>query len=95
MKAPLTALVTLVTSLVLVTGGTALACPFCAGDTTDSKMGQAAGWGIFAMVIIMFVMLGVLTAGGFYLNYRARHPLPDYQELLGDDATPPKPDTSA
>jgi hypothetical protein len=94
MKTRLTALLALVPLLLLGSGGAALACPFCGGgDTSGSPMSVAAGWGIFAMVIIMFAMLGALTAGGFYLNYRAKHPLPDYQELLDESETRSEPDS--
>ena len=94
MKTRLTALVALVTLFVLGSGGSALACPFCGGGYSgNDKMSVAAGWGIFAMVIIMFAMLGTLVACGFYLNYRAKHPLPDYQELLDETETRPEPDT--
>ncbi|MCE0496544.1 MAG: hypothetical protein LV481_01170 [Methylacidiphilales bacterium] len=95
MKTRLTALIAFVTLFVLNSGVSALACPFCGGDTTGSKMGQAAGWGIFAMVIIMFTMLGTLIGFGFYLNYRAKHPLPDYQELLKEDEVHPESDTTS
>ena len=70
------------------------ACAACYGDTTGSKMGVAATWGIFAMVIIMFAMLGVAAGFGFYLAYRAKHPLPDYSELLSEDDSQPKPGTT-
>jgi hypothetical protein len=95
MKARLSALIPLAALFLLESGGSALACPFCAGDTTGSQMGQAAGWGIFAMVVIIFAMLGTLAAFGFYLNYRAKHPLPDYQELLSENETSPEPGTSS
>ena len=94
MKTHLSTLVAFVTLFVLNSGVCALACPFCGGDTTGSKMGQDAGWGIFAMVIIMFAMLGTLIGFGFYLNYRAKHPLPDYQELLKENETRSDSDTS-
>jgi hypothetical protein len=95
MNARPTALIALAALFLLGSGGAALACPFCGGDTTGSQMGQAAGWGIFAMVVIIFAMLGALVAGGFYLNYRARHPLPDYQELLDENETRPEPGSSS
>jgi len=60
----------------------AWACSFCQGDTSGSRMGAAADWGIIAMVIIMFFMLGAIGAFMYYLAYRAKHPLPDYNELL-------------
>jgi hypothetical protein len=69
----------------------ASACPACYGDTSGSKMGNAAQVGIFAMVVIMFLMLGAVAGFGFYLNYRAKHPLPDYHELMSDDSTEPQP----
>ncbi len=82
----------LIALFVLNSGSNAHACAACFGDTTGSKMGVAATWGIFAMVIIMFAMLGTLIGFGFYLNYRAKHPLPDYNELLSEnDDDEPKP----
>lgn len=72
----------------------ALACAACYGDTTGSKMGIAASWGVFAMVIIMFGMLSAIGAFGYYLNWRAKNPLPDYEELLGNNDTQPNPGTS-
>ena len=54
-------------------------------------MGDAASVGIFAMVVIMFAMLGAVAAFGWHLAYRARHPLPDYDELLREGEVPPKP----
>ena len=81
--------------LVMVSNTRAQACAACYGDTTGSKMGNAAAVGIFAMVIIMFAMLGAVAAFGFHLAYRAKHPLPDYQELLNEDQGQPKPGTSS
>ena len=78
-----------------VSSGHACACAACFGDTSGSKQGNAATWGIAAMVVIVFGMLAAITAFGFYLNYRAKHPLPDYQELLGDDEGLPNPETSS
>ena len=60
-----------------------------------SKMGNAATVGIFAMVVIMFAMLGAIAAFGFHLAYRAKHPLPDYEELLNDDEIQPNPGPAA
>ena len=71
----------------------ALACAACYGDTSGSKMADAASVGIAAMVVIMFAMLGAISAFGFYLNWRAKNPLPDYEELLGD-GTAPQPGSS-
>jgi hypothetical protein len=73
----------------------AMACAACYGDTSGSKMANAATIGIFAMVVIMFAMLGAVAAFGWYLSYRAKHPLPDYQELLSEDDGLPKPEPSA
>jgi hypothetical protein len=81
--------------LVFVSNTSARACAACYGDTTGSKMGVAADWGIIAMVIIMFFMLGAIAAFGFHLAYRAKHPLPDYQELLDESEGQPKPGTSS
>ena len=72
---------------VLASNGSAFACAACYGDTSGSKMGNAAAVGIFAMVIIMFAMLGAVASFGFHLAYRAKNPLPDYQELLNPDDT--------
>jgi ABC-type Fe3+ transport system permease subunit len=76
---------------VLASNGSAVACAACYGDTTGSKMGNAAAVGIFAMVVIMFVMLGTLLAFGFYFAHRAKQTYPDYDELLADDSLPPTP----
>jgi hypothetical protein len=84
-------LLALVTVLVLNSSSPVLACAACYGDTTGSKQGIAATWGVFAMVVIMFAMLGTLIGCGFYLRYRAQHPLPDYNELLSDNDDQPKP----
>jgi hypothetical protein len=65
--------------------GLASACPACYGDTTGSKMGNAAQIGIFAMVVIMFLMLAAVGAFMWYLAWRAKNPLPDYDELLRED----------
>ncbi|MCE0523064.1 MAG: hypothetical protein LV480_09155 [Methylacidiphilales bacterium] len=83
--------------LLFASHGQALACAACYGDTTGDKMGVAASWGIFAMVIIMFLMLGAVAGFGYYLNYRAKHPLPDYEALLSEDGGHeglPKPETT-
>ena len=74
-----------------VTNTSALACAACYGDTSGSKMGNAAAWGIGAMVIIVFGMLSAVAAFGWHLAYRAKHPLPDYDELLSDDSIQPSP----
>ena len=78
---------------VLASNSSALACAACYGDTTGSKMGVAADWGIIAMVIIMFFMLGTLLAFGFYFARRARQEHPDYDELLAEDPIPPTPNS--
>jgi len=87
-------LLALATVFVLNSSQSAQACAACFGDTSGSKMGNAASWGIIAMVIIMFAMLGAVAGFGFYLRYRAMHPLPDYDELLGDAGTQPAPGTT-
>ena len=63
----------------------ATACAACYSSNTGSKMGNAANWGIIAMVVIMFAMLGAIGGFMYYLNYRAKNPLPDYEELLRED----------
>ena len=87
-------LLSLVVLLLLNSGSHALACAACYGDTTGSKQGVAATWGIFAMVVIMFGMLGAVAAFGFYLRYRAQHPLPDYDELLSETNGQPETGTT-
>jgi hypothetical protein len=76
--------------LALFAAGTSLAsaCPACYGDTTGSKMGNAADIGIIAMVIIMLFMLAAVGAFMAYLVWRAKNPLPDYDELLREDDAP-------
>ena len=71
---------------------TAHACAACYGDTSGSKMGNAAQIGIFAMVVIMFIMLAGVGAFIWHLAYRAKHPLPDYDELLREDEGHPAAD---
>ena len=88
-------LIALTGLLILASNTSARACAACYGDTTGSKMGNAATVGIFAMVVIMFVMLGAVAGFGFYLAYRAKHPLPDYEEMLHEGESQPKPGTSA
>jgi hypothetical protein len=79
--------------LVFASGPSAWACAACYGDTSGSKMGNAAAIGIFAMVVIMFVMLGAVAAFGWHLAYRAKNPLPDYSELLSEEGGQPAPGT--
>jgi threonine/homoserine/homoserine lactone efflux protein len=75
----------LTTLFVSLSNGSALACAACYGDTTGSKMGNAAAVGIFAMVVIMFAMLGTILYCGYVLAQRAKNPGPDYDELLRED----------
>jgi hypothetical protein len=89
------ALIALTGLLILVSNTSALACAACYGDTSGSKMSNAAAVGIFAMVVIMFVMLGAVAAFGWHLAYRAKHPLPDYEDLLKEDEVQPSPGTSS
>jgi hypothetical protein len=79
----------------LLSSGSALACAACYNPAGSEKMTNAAAVGIFAMVVIMFLMLGAVAGFGFYLAYRAKHPLPDYQELLGDHDVQPNPGTAS
>ena len=90
-----TATLMLVTVFTLISSHPAFACAACYGDTSGSKMSNAAAWGIIAMVILMFAMLGAVAAFGFYLNYRAKNPLPDYDELLGNNEAQPNPGTAS
>ncbi len=95
MKSRIASFLGLVSLLVLTSGQHALACAACYGDTSGSKQTTAAAWGIFAMVVIMFGMLGAVIAFVFYLRWRAQNPLPDYSELLGETDTSPKPETTS
>lgn len=85
----------LTTLFVVLSHGSAQACAACYGDTTGSKMGDAASIGIAAMVVIMFAMLGTIIYCGYVLAQRAKNPLPDYEELLSDDETQPNPGPAA
>jgi len=76
---------------VLASNNSALACAACWNPAGGDKMNHAATVGIFAMVIIMFIMLGTLLAFGFYFARRAKQTYPDYDELLSDDPTSPTP----
>jgi hypothetical protein len=80
-----TALLVATAFFVALSNGSALACAACYNPAGSDKMNHAAAVGIFAMVIIMFAMLGAVAAFGRHLAYRAKHPLPDYQELLNPD----------
>jgi len=91
-RSPTFALLTIL--LALAFDNSARACAASYGDTTGSKMGIAASWGIFAMVIIMFVMLGAVAGFGYYLAWRSKHPLPDYHELLSQNDGQPNPKIS-
>ena len=89
------ALAALALLFLVQSGGSAMACAVCYGDTSGSRMGQAASLGIAAMVVIVFAMLGTLIGCGFYLNYRAKHPLPDYNSLLTEVDGPAHPGTAS
>ncbi len=67
----------------------ASACAACYNANAGSKMGNAANVGVIAMAVIMFIMLGALFAAGCYFNWRAKNPLPDYNELLAEEETTP------
>jgi hypothetical protein len=75
----------LATALLIFGQTAASACAACYGDTTGSKMGNAAAIGIFAMVAIMFFMLSAVGAFIWHLARREKHPLPDYDQLLRED----------
>jgi hypothetical protein len=66
----------------------ALACAACYNPAGNDKMTKAAAIGIFAMVVIMFLMMGAVVGFFWHLAWRAKHPLPDYQDLLAEDPTP-------
>ena len=86
------ALIVATALFILVSNTSAVACAACYGDTTGSRMGVAADWGIIAMVIIMFFMLSAIGGFIWHLAHRAKHPLPDYNELLREDDGRPRPD---
>jgi succinate dehydrogenase hydrophobic anchor subunit len=73
---------------VAATSHGAWACATCWGDTSGSKSSHAAAVGIGAMVVLMLAMLSSIAAFGWHLAWRAKHPLPDYDELLADDPAP-------
>ena len=89
---PLVRFLSLVPLFVLLSGARAMACSACYGNNTGSKMGDAANWGVIAMAVIMFCMLGAIGGFFYYLSWRAKHPLPDYDELLSEDKVEPLPD---
>jgi hypothetical protein len=87
-------LIALLTLLLLGAANSAWACSACWGDTSGSTKGSnAAAVGIGAMVVIVCLMLGAVAGFAWHLVHRAKHPLPDYDELLSDDSNPddPKP----
>jgi hypothetical protein len=63
----------------------ALACAACYNPAGGDKMAHAATVGIFAMVVIMFAMLGTIFAVGWHFAWRAKQPLPDHHELVSED----------
>jgi K+ transporter len=79
----------------LISNSPLLACAACFGDTSGSKIGNAATVGIFAMVVIMFAMLGTIALLGWHLAWRAKNPLPDYNELLKEDGIEPNPGSAS
>lgn len=92
--------IALLTPLLVAAGNhSAWACAACwQGGSGNDKMSHAAAVGIGAMVVIMLVMLGSIIAFGWHLAWRAKHPLPDYNELLGEDNAadaPENPDTKS
>ena len=93
MKTPLR-FVLLVFFLAVAAAPHAAACAACYSNNTGSKMGDAANWGVIAMAIIMFAMLGAISGFFYYLNWRAKHPLPDYEELLSEENEHPLPDAT-
>jgi len=89
----LTAFLTLL--FLAVANHAAWACSACYNPAGSDKMTKAASVGIFAMVVIMFVMLGSIFAIGWRLAWRAKHPLPDYDELLSEENPPANPDAKS
>jgi hypothetical protein len=73
----------------------ASACAACYNPAGSDKMTNAAAVGIGAMVVLMFFMLGAIFVAGWRLAWRAKHPLPDYNELLSEDQPPDNHDPKA
>ena len=71
-----------------VTSHGAWACAACYDPAGNEKMTKAASIGIATMVVIMFVMLGSLIGIARHFAWRAKNPLPDYDELLAEDPKP-------
>jgi hypothetical protein len=84
----LSRLIALLTLFILGAANSASACSACWGDTSGSKSSHAAAIGIGAMVALMLIVLGAIAGFGWHLVQRAKHPLPDYDELLSEDHTP-------
>jgi hypothetical protein len=83
---------------VALANSSAHACAACWNPAGNEKMTNAAAVGIGAMVIIMFAMFGAIFAVVRQLAWRAKHPLPDYNELLAEDpssANPEPPETKS
>jgi len=78
-----------------LTNSSAWACSACYNPAGSDKMTHAAAIGIGAMVVLMFVMLGSLAAFGWHLVWRAKHPLPDYNELLSEEKPTDETDTKS
>ncbi len=89
------ALAVLTALFVIVSNAPVLACAACYGDTSGSKMGNAAAVGIAAMVVIMFAMLTTIALFGWHLAWRAKNPLPDYEAMLKEDGIEPTPGTAS
>ena len=83
----------LILVLMVAVSSHASACAACWGDTSGSKSTHAAAVGIGAMVVIIFAMLGTIAACGWRLAWRAKHPLPDYSELLNESGPSSSPDS--
>ena len=81
-------------ALLALSSRPALACAACYGDTSGSQQGIAASWGVFAMVIIMFCMLSAVAGFRLLSQLARQNPLPDYEELLGNNDAQPNPGTS-
>ncbi len=81
-------LIALLVLFLLGVANSAWACSACWGDTSGSKGGNAAAISIGAMVVIVCIMLGTIIGVARHLIWRAKHPLPDYDELLSDNPTP-------
>jgi hypothetical protein len=56
----------------------------CVTDASGTQAGDAATYGVIAMAILMFAVLGALYGFMRYLQWREQNPLPDYSDLVNE-----------